>query len=560
MKHKLLAIIALSLPVIGAHAQLVAFPAGTNDQSAGGVAATTIATGADSTNLVRGSGLTPSSGSGSTEASTDGRTTTSTFASSVTTSPGKYYSFTVSPEANYSLSFTNITATGTASGTGPTNAQWGYSINNFATGLGTASTLNTSGVATAAALTNTGITSATEFRFVGFRPSSAGGSGGTFRITAPTLTGTATLRSAGTLTWDGGQANANWNSYTGTAANQSNWNLNNIPASGLADSLVFAGTAQTSTTNNITGLTAASITFASGAGAFTNGGNSLTLTGGVTNSSTNLQTISHPLALSATAHVFNAASGNLTVSAAISGSGASIDKQGSNQLTLSAANSYTGSTTVTAGTLALSGAGTLGTGALTVASGAILDISGRTADYSFAGAVNGTGTLRTGTLRTLTLTGTLSPATASTAGALNVSGKVSLGSAATSSFDILSDLSFDSINIAAAGVFTLGGSLVLDFDTGWTLAEGTYGLFAGDGTLAGGFGAVSFGGQFTGSFTEITNGIWQATAGDGTFTFDESSGILTVAAVPEPHQYGLAMAAMLVAIMAVRLRSRHRMS
>ena len=45
--------------------------------------------------------------------------------------------------------------------------------------------------------------------------------------------------------------------------------------------------------------------------------------------------------------------GNLTVSGIVSGTG-SLNKSGAGTLTLTAANTYTGNTTVTAGTLALS--------------------------------------------------------------------------------------------------------------------------------------------------------------------------------------------------------------
>jgi len=61
----------------------------------------------------------------------------------------------------------------------------------------------------------------------------------------------------------------------------------------------------------------------------------------------------------------------------ISGSG-SLAQDGSGTLVLSAANTYTGNTTINAGTLALVGAGSLGANALiAVASGTLLDVSGR---------------------------------------------------------------------------------------------------------------------------------------------------------------------------------------
>lgn len=69
--------------------------------------------------------------------------------------------------------------------------------------------------------------------------------------------------------------------------------------------------------------------------------------------------------------------GSTTFSGVLSGAGG-LTKQGAGSLTLSASNTYTGPTDVTAGTLALSGAGSLvttGTVGLN-ASGAAFDISG----------------------------------------------------------------------------------------------------------------------------------------------------------------------------------------
>lgn len=303
--------------------------------------ATTTAANVTITAITRGSGLTSEVVSNGINSSSWNEG--STFATAI--SNNNFYQFTVTPAANYSLSFTNITGVGFSSGSGPATGQWG--INS--TAIGSSVSIGTSGTTIAASLSNTGITSSTIFQLAAWNPNNTNG---TFRISnTVTLTGSAALRSAGTLVWDGGQANANWNSYTGTAANQSNWNLNNIPATGLVDALQFAGSTQTTPTNNISGLTVGSITFNSGAAAFTVGGTSITLNaGGITNSSSNLQTVSLPIALGATATI-NAASANITMSGAISGTGNGITKTGANTLILSGANTYSGLTTVSAGTL-----------------------------------------------------------------------------------------------------------------------------------------------------------------------------------------------------------------
>lgn len=77
---------------------------------------------------------------------------------------------------------------------------------------------------------------------------------------------------ARTLIWDGGGPQDTWSSKAGS---KSNWSSSNVPANG--DSLIFAGTTRLSNSNNIANLSVKSLTFAAGAGAFTLGGNALTL-------------------------------------------------------------------------------------------------------------------------------------------------------------------------------------------------------------------------------------------------------------------------------------------
>lgn len=285
-----------------------------------------------------------------------------------------YFTFTLTPAANYEIDFVSFTYNGQASGTGPTSFAFRSSADSFTNNVGSPGA--TSGNIDLSAQQN--VNAAREFRLYAWNTTN---SGGTFSVNDFTFNGSVALRSSGTLTWDGGQANGNWNSYTGTASNQSNWDANKIPTSSIVDALVFAGNTQTTTTNNVGGLTVGSITFNSGAGAFTNSGSSVTLNGGVTNNSANNQTIAHALALSNGAHAFNTASGNMTVSGVVSGSG-SITKSGGNQLTLSGSNSYTGGTSLQDGTILASNNKSLGTGnvsisgdgQLVVSNGVILNI------------------------------------------------------------------------------------------------------------------------------------------------------------------------------------------
>ena len=148
-------------------------------------------------------------------------------------------------------------------------------------------------------------------------------------------------------TWNGGSSqNSNWN-------NSRNWgsNSNNL-ASG--DGVIFDGNNRTTNNNDNNNFTHRLITFNSGASAFTLNGNAITLTGNVTNNSINLQTINIDIATAAV-RIFNAASGNILVGGRISGTNGGVTKTGNNILTLTdATNSYTGITTINAGTLSIS--------------------------------------------------------------------------------------------------------------------------------------------------------------------------------------------------------------
>jgi fibronectin-binding autotransporter adhesin len=120
-----------------------------------------------------------------------------------------------------------------------------------------------------------------------------------------------------TRTWDGGGANANWQ----TAANWDGPDLLPIPGT---DDLHFAGTVKTTTNNDFPAPAAFSaITFDAAAGPFTLGGNAITLGGNITNSSSNLQTVNLGLILGSTAvPVFNSGPSGLSLTGGITGAAA----------------------------------------------------------------------------------------------------------------------------------------------------------------------------------------------------------------------------------------------
>lgn len=192
-----------------------------------------------------------------------------------------------------------------------------------------------------------------------------------------------------TNTWNGGAkgnpaARANWrsaNNWGGTA-----------PIAGSV--LIFAGTTKLRANTNLfaAGTGFFSISFASGAGAFTLTGNAISLTNGITNNSTNTQTLNLNGITLGGAQSFNASAGSLTftalnnitnagflltfagasnstVNSIISGTGG-VTKTGAGTLLLTNANTFTGATTLSAGTLrATTSASSLGAGALSLGGG-----------------------------------------------------------------------------------------------------------------------------------------------------------------------------------------------
>ncbi|MCX6876176.1 MAG: autotransporter-associated beta strand repeat-containing protein [Verrucomicrobia bacterium] len=161
---------------------------------------------------------------------------------------------------------------------------------------------------------------------------------------------------------------ATWTGTTSVLWNDSS-NWDSLPVS--TNSLVFgtAGVDGPRLNNNLTSdsFSIVGITFNSGADAFVIGdgttaanvGNTFILTGNVTNNSTNLQTLNTPFSMTAVRTFTTSASGgDILLGGNLSGIGGGITKSGLGTLTLSGANSFTGTNTVNTGTLKINaGAG-----------------------------------------------------------------------------------------------------------------------------------------------------------------------------------------------------------
>jgi len=178
--------------------------------------------------------------------------------------------------------------------------------------------------------------------------------------------GTLTLRDAPlTLTWDGDGGDDNW-------ATVANWGPDAIVLSG--DDLTFAGTTGLTPNNDLAANTdIAGITFDNTAGAFTIGGNVIDLTGNIVNNDTDLQTLGLDMRLTGGHRQVNTASGDITITGDISqdASNRQLQKTGSGTLTLTGANSHSGGTTLSSGTLVLGAAAAAGTGTITLSGGTL---------------------------------------------------------------------------------------------------------------------------------------------------------------------------------------------
>jgi autotransporter-associated beta strand protein len=273
--------------------------------------------------------------------------------------------------------------------------------------------------------------------------------------------------SPNTVTWNGADFGTSPN-----FADAGNWVSSSKPGY-VGDALVFAG-ATGLTPNLETNYGVTSLTFTNGSGAFTlasANGSSLTLiAGGVTNNSANLQTVNVPVTLTGTP-MFNSAAGNIALNNVVSDNGQGVIFAGTNTTTLSSASTYTGNTTINAGTLAITGTGQLGSG-------------------TYAGNLTNNGTLNYNSSAAQTLSGTISGT-----GLVNHNGN--------------STLTVSGANAAYSGVITVNknGTLIAGANT--SLGTGTNVLMGG--TL----GAAVDGLALNGSKLSVpsgTNGLVNMTA------------------------------------------------
>jgi autotransporter-associated beta strand protein len=221
-------------------------------------------------------------------------------------------------------------------------------------------------------------------------------------------------------TWDGGGGNNNW-------ATPANWDLDAAPNAG--DDLVFDGVTRTNSVNNFPSNTSFnSIKFNLACGAFVLSGNSIYLSGGSAAIISNHTSLTVSIGMNI---IFNVAAPSITTTAGgttdftgtfshdgftlsfvgngtstigqiISGTGA-LTKSGTGILTLTANNTYSGVTTISAGTLQIGNAGTSGS----ISSSSIVNnaalIYSRSDAFTVSTPISGTGTVTKSGLGILTI-------------------------------------------------------------------------------------------------------------------------------------------------------------
>ncbi len=197
---------------------------------------------------------------------------------------------------------------------------------------------------------------------------------------------------------------------------------------------------------------------------------------------------------------------------------------GSGTQTLGDTNTYTGNTTVNAGTLALSGTGSINkTPVITMAAGATVDASGRTdgtLTLASGQVLNGFGTVK-GVL-TVASTSTVAPGSAASPGVLTVTSSATLGGTNVMKLDPASGTN-DVLSVG--GTLTYGGTLNVTNLSGALAAGDSFKLF----------NASAYAGSFsTTNLPALGNGlVWDTSA--------LTNGILNVVSKPAPYIAGFSL-------------------
>ena len=202
-------------------------------------------------------------------------------------------------------------------------------------------------------------------------------------------------------------------------------------------------------------------------------------------------------------------SANVTISTVLAGTGG-LTKNGTGTLTLSGGNSYGGGTTINTGTVTLGNAAALGNaaGAVSVASGAVLNMNGINVANTNALTLNGSGSGGTGALINSTGTGQYN-------GAISLAGNTTIGNTGAAS------LTFNS----TTKLKTAGYTLTFKGNTAGTI------MFAPAGSGITGTGSV----VVDGAYLRLIQGGGNISSSDYTGTTTVTNGGMILYFLPGPN-------------------------
>jgi len=227
-------------------------------------------------------------------------------------------------------------------------------------------------------------------------------------------------------------------------------------------------------------------------------------------------------------------SNSTTISAPISGYG-TVNQLGSGTTILIGSNSYTGTTTVSEGTLLANGSSALGTSPVLVTD---------------MGTLGGNGTI---VGATTIASGAMLAAGSGGVGSLTFTGDLILEAGSTTMFQLKSTREFTSINLTG-GTTTYGGALVFNL-VDYVASVGNeftvFNMIEGA-TESGNFLSVQVGS----SSLTYAAGVWRGSNEGVSYLFTDATRQLRVESVPEPSTYallGLGAIGMLVALRRRRL-------